>query len=73
MFILYMKITKLIIKNYRSFDSVGQEIVFPTFHSALVGKNNSGKTNIFKALDIMLGNKNPSYIKFNENDYFNID
>lgn len=65
-----MRITKLVIKNYRSFDSVGQEILFPAVHSALVGKNNAGKTNIFNALNLVLGNKNPAYLRFEEDDYF---
>jgi putative ATP-dependent endonuclease of the OLD family len=65
-----MRVTKLTIKNYRSFDHLGQIILFPTIHSALVGKNNSGKSNIFKALNIVLGSKLPGYIKFDEEDYF---
>jgi len=65
-----MRITKIIIKNYRSFDSTGQQILFPTQHAALVGKNNTGKTNIFNALNLVLGNKNPAYINFEEDDYF---
>lgn len=65
-----MRITKLTIKNYRSFDPVGQEMLFPTVHSAFVGKNNTGKTNIFNALNLVLGNKNPAYLRFEEDDYF---
>ena len=65
-----MRLTKLAIKNYRSFDPMGQEILFPAFHSALVGKNNAGKTNIFNALNLVLGNKNPAYLRFEEDDYF---
>ncbi len=64
-----MRITELTIKNYRSFDSVGQTIKFPTVHCALVGKNNAGKSNIFSALNLVLGAKNPSYIRFEEDDY----
>jgi predicted ATP-dependent endonuclease of OLD family len=65
-----MRITQVTIKNYRSFDSIGQTITFPTLHCALVGKNNTGKSNIFNALDLVLGIKNPSYIKLEEEDYF---
>lgn len=65
-----MRITKIVIKNYRSFDTVGQEILFSTVHAALVGKNNAGKTNIFNALNLILGNKNPAYTRFEEDDYF---
>ena len=46
-----MRITSLNIKNYRSFDTSGQTIIFTTQHSALVGKNNTGKSNIFRALN----------------------
>ncbi|MFH1970870.1 MAG: AAA family ATPase [Patescibacteria group bacterium] len=65
-----MRITEIAIKNYRSFDPNGQTILFPTLHCALVGKNNSGKSNIIKAFDLILGAKNPSYIRFEEDDYF---
>lgn len=68
-----MRITELTIKNYRSFDPVGQIIKFPTAHCALVGKNNAGKSNIFSALNLVLGAKNPAYIKFEEDDYFDIN
>lgn len=67
-----MRITKLVIKNYRSFDQTGQQILFPTQHAALVGKNNAGKTNIFNTLNLVLGSKNPAYINFEEDDYFDI-
>jgi predicted ATP-dependent endonuclease of OLD family len=68
-----VRITELTIKNYRSFDTAGQTIKFPTVHCALVGKNNSGKSNIFSALNLVLGAKNPAYIKFEEDDYFDIN
>jgi len=68
-----MRITELTIKNYRSFDPVGQTIKFPTVHCALVGKNNAGKSNVFSALNLVLGAKNPAYIKFEEDDYFDIN
>ncbi len=65
-----MRITEITIKNYRSFDVTGQKIFFPTIHCALVGKNNSGKSNILNALNILLGSKSPAYIRFEEDDYF---
>jgi len=65
-----MKVSKLTIKNYRSFDPVGQTINFPGVYCALVGKNDTGKSNIFHALNLVLGPKNPSYIRFEEEDYF---
>jgi len=48
------RITESIIKNYRSFDSAGKIIKFPTVHSAFVGKNDEGKSNIFGALNLVL-------------------
>lgn len=65
-----MKISSLHIKNYRSFDVEGQTIYFSTLHCALVGKNNSGKSNIFNALSLVLGSRNPNYIRFEEEEYF---
>ncbi len=44
-----MRITKLIAKNYRSLEDV--EIEFNPFYNTLSGKNNSGKSNIIKAIN----------------------
>lgn len=43
---------------------------FYTPNTILVGKNNAGKSNILTAIDILLGSKNPSYIRIDE-DHFN--
>lgn len=67
-----MRLTKLNIKNFRSFDPLGQSIVFTTPHNALVGKNNAGKSNIFLALSFLFGSKSPAYIPLEEDDYFDI-
>ncbi|RJR27907.1 hypothetical protein C4561_01315 [candidate division WWE3 bacterium] len=67
-----MRLTELTIKNYRSFDDQGQTVTFTTNHTALVGKNNSGKSNLFNALNIVLGDKVPNYAKFSEDDYWDI-
>ncbi len=64
-----MRIAELKIKNYKSFTDL-QSIVFHTSHSLLVGKNNAGKSNILSALEILLGKKNPNYIKLVEDDFF---
>jgi predicted ATP-dependent endonuclease of OLD family len=65
-----MQVTEIEIKNYRSFSPTGAKVLFPSAHSALVGKNNSGKSNILRALYLMLGSKNPKYNRFEEKDFF---
>lgn len=65
-----MKISKISISNFRSFGPDTVEIMFSSSKTALIGKNNSGKTNILTALDIVLGNKDPRYHKMIEKDYF---
>ncbi len=65
-----MRVVEIEIKNYRSFAPTGAKILFPSSHSALVGKNNSGKSNILRALSILLGSKNPKYQRFEEKDFF---
>ena len=52
---------------------MGQALKFPTVHCTLIGKNNAGKSNIFNALNIVLGAKNPAYIKFGGENYFDIN
>lgn len=49
------KIKKVFIKNFRSIGSEGLNIDFEQGITALVGKNNSGKSNLIKAIDIVLG------------------
>lgn len=65
-----MRIIKITIKNYKSFDDSSEPIFFYSSHSLLVGKNNAGKSNIFSALNLLLGTKNPNYIKIEETDFF---
>jgi len=67
-----MQITKLSIANYRSFDPEGETLIFPSPHCALVGKNNSGKTNIFNAINLIFGSRNPVYAQLEEEDFFDI-
>lgn len=67
-----MRLLSLHIKNFRSFGLSGKTILFPTPHAALVGKNNSGKSNVIKALTILLSSKSPYYHTFAEEDYFDI-
>ena len=65
-----MRITKITIKNYKSFNDSSGPIFFYSPHSLLVGKNNAGKSNIFSAINLLLGNKNPNYLKIDGSDFF---
>lgn len=47
-----MKIKKLLIKNFRSIKNLELE---PANLCALIGPNSSGKTNIMKAIDLVIG------------------
>ena len=63
-----MYISKLFVQNYRSLQ---QAVVrFEPGKNVIVGKNNSGKSNIIRAIEILIGEKFPTYLKFTDNDYF---
>jgi putative ATP-dependent endonuclease of the OLD family len=43
------------------------------YRSIIVGKNNSGKSNIIKAIDLLLGERSPTWHKsdnISENDFY---
>lgn len=67
-----MKIFQLRIKNYKGFKD---ETVLNLFGSryAIIGKNNSGKSTILNALNLLLGSKDPRYNYLSESDYYNED
>ena len=58
-----MYISRVIIKNYRSIKDL--TLSFNSGKNIIVGKNNSGKSNIIKAIDIVLGESSPTYAKYN--------
>ncbi len=62
-----MQLYQIHIENYRSIENI-------TFAlnkcNILVGKNNSGKSNVLKAIDLVLGERYP---KLTKNDFFNQD
>ncbi|MFT5146682.1 MAG: putative ATP-dependent endonuclease of OLD family [Polaribacter sp.] len=62
-----MYISNVYIKNYKSLKNVNFKL--HKGKNVIVGKNNSGKSNIITALDILFGNKNPTYREYDENDY----
>lgn len=63
----YGMIKKLIIKNYRSIENLEVEL---TGLNALIGPNSSGKTNILKALDLIIGATYPTVRSFDESDFY---
>jgi putative ATP-dependent endonuclease of OLD family len=68
-----MRCSQIEIKNYKSFDETGASVMFPHTHCAIIGKNNVGKSNIFEALNILFGGRRPAYVKFDEEDFYNIN
>ncbi len=66
-----MYLHRVIIKNFRSIEYV--DITFAKGKNIIVGKNNCGKSNIIKAIDLVLGESNPAYVKnenITEKDFF---
>lgn len=65
-----MKLTRIKIENYRSIKLLDFE---PNDFVALIGENNTGKTNILRAINIILGETWPSERSFSEEDFYNKD
>ncbi len=63
-----MKIEKISIKNYRSI--VDLELK-PQYLCALVGENNSGKSNILTAINLLLGESWPTIRHITDDDIYN--
>lgn len=63
-------ISRLYIKNFRSIGNEGLKIDFGTNLSAIVGKNNVGKSNILIAIDYILGGYWPSESQFGLEDFY---
>jgi len=67
-----MYLSNLIINNYRSIRELS--LKFEMGKNIIVGKNNAGKSNIIKAIDLILGESSPTWNKsdnITENDFFN--
>jgi predicted ATPase len=65
-----MYLSKLKIKNYRSVKELDLE--FKKGKNVIVGKNNSGKSNLIRAIDLLLGENSPTYHKsenITDNDF----
>lgn len=56
-----MYLSRLVISNFKSIDKL--DINFEKGKNIIVGKNNSGKSNILKAIDLVLGESSPTYDK----------
>ncbi|MGN6801552.1 MAG: AAA family ATPase, partial [Ginsengibacter sp.] len=63
-----MKIKDIHLKNFRSFDDC--LIQFEDFYTAICGKNNSGKSNIIRAILNVLERPMPSRNRINFNSDF---
>nr|WP_321498656.1 AAA family ATPase [uncultured Methanolobus sp.] len=62
-----MLLSKVHIENYRSIENLELNLKKCSF---LVGKNNSGKSNVLKAINLVLGE---GFVKTSLNDFFNRD
>jgi len=66
-----MYLSRLIVKNFRSINFV--DINFTKGKNVVVGRNNAGKSNIIKAIDLALGESSPTYEKLEnikETDFY---
>lgn len=69
-----MYLSRLYIENYRSIKKL--DLRFGKGKNIIVGKNNSGKSNIIRAIDLILGEKSPTWEKsenITDNDFFKGD
>ena len=56
-----MKIASLRIRNYRTLESL--DLTFPSSYAAICGANDSGKTNIVRAIRALMVRSLPSLAK----------
>ena len=63
-----MYVSKLVVRGYRSLADV--EINFNPGINVIVGKNNAGKSNIIRTLNLILGERHPSYVRFENRDFY---
>lgn len=66
-----MYLSRLFIENYRSIKQV--DLKFERGKNVIVGRNNAGKSNIIKAIDLVLGDYSPTYNRsenITENDFY---
>lgn len=63
-----MYISKFSAFNYRSLKQVSVRL--ENGKNVIVGKNNSGKSNIIKGLEVLIGEKFPTYQNITDNDFY---
>jgi putative ATP-dependent endonuclease of OLD family len=64
-----MKLTKVRIQNFRSIRDL---TIYPRSLCALVGSNNSGKSNIIRAINFILGERWPSVKSLDDYDFYGL-
>ncbi|WP_292372304.1 ATP-dependent nuclease [Methanosarcina sp. UBA411] len=57
----------MVIRNFRSIKYI--DIKFQNGMNLIVGKNNAGKSNILNALNMLFGDKFPTYLTFEDKDF----
>jgi len=65
-----MRITRVIIQNWRSIKEVD---FHPSDMTVLIGPNNAGKTNILSAINFLIGERYPMPGNLSDNDYYGGD
>lgn len=65
-----MRITRVHIENYRSIRELD---LYPDDYTILIGDNNAGKSNILKAMNLVLGETWPTDRTFTLEDFHNHD
>lgn len=66
-----MYLSRLVVRNYRSIKDI--DLKFNKGKNVIVGRNNSGKSNIVKAIDLLLGETSPAWNKsdnITDNDFY---
>lgn len=63
-----MKITRIVIQNYKSVRNI--DITLSDKVNVFIGENSVGKSNIFTAIEWLLGPTYPSFNNFSKEDYF---
>jgi energy-coupling factor transporter ATP-binding protein EcfA2 len=64
-----MRLCRISISNFKSIPLAGINLTLDRGVLALVGKNNSGKSNIHEAIRLILGSKNPRYAQIPPSAY----
>ena len=54
--------------NYRSLKHI--QIRLANGKNVIVGKNNSGKSNIIRGIEVLVSKKYPSYLHLTDNDFY---